>query len=156
MVQHGVDSLTLESRYHAEQENPGSPDPPHLEGPKQPKHHRKEPARPIRPEDHVKVRKGDSEADQLTVLFSHGHQLGDHNRLELLREVIDLMLGHGYKAPVLFPSRVVELLNPLHLALKVSHIQGSERDPLALANHFGRSGQALGHWYVAFLTPTLV
>ena len=85
------------------------------------------------PEDHVEIGQRDAEADDLAVLLRDRHQLRDHHRLELLGQVVDLVVGHRDEAPVLLPGGVVELLDPLHLALEVLHVERPEGDAHAAA-----------------------
>ena len=97
----------------------------------------------FRAENDVEIRQRDAEADDLAVLLRDRHQLRDHDRLELLGEVVDLVLGHGHEAPVLLPRRVVELLDALDLAVEVLHVERAERDAHALADELGAAREAL-------------
>ena len=56
----------------------------------------------------------------LAILFRERHQIGNRDRLELLRQVIDLPVGHGEESPVLLPALVVEHLDAIDLGLEVA------------------------------------
>ena len=101
-------------------------------------------------EDDVEVGQGDPEADHLTVLLGHGHELGDHHRPELLRQMIDLVVRHGDKAPVSLPCLVVDPLDGLDLLLEAGHVERANGDAETLADEVGAAGEPLGHRIVEF------
>src|SRR2546425_11343618 len=51
----------------------------------------------------VEVRERHGEPDDFAVALCEAYQVGDDDRLELFREVIDLGLGERHEPPVLLP-----------------------------------------------------
>ena len=156
MVEHRIDALATVLGEHAEEQDARAANLPGLEGPEELEDHRKQAARAVPAEHYVEIRQRDPEPDDLTVLLGDRHQLRDHHRLELVRQVIDLVTGHRHEAPVLLPGRVVQLLDPLHLAVEVLHVQRPEGDPHPLPDQLGAPRQALGHGDVPLLAAPLV
>src|SRR5438034_10202131 len=90
-----------------------------------------DPARRVVLQGDVEVRERHGEPDDLAVALREAYQVGDDDRLELFREVIDLGLGERHEPPVLLPRPVVERLDQLHLfpaALPVERPQGRSEE----------------------------
>ena len=62
----------------------------------------------------------------------------------------------GTKPQFFSHAGVVELLDPLHLALEVLHVERTERDALPLPDQLGAAGQPLGNGDVVLLAAALV
>ncbi len=95
----------------------------------------------------------EAEPDHPAILLRDRDQLGDHDRPELLGQVVDLVVGHGDEAPVLLPGQVVHGLDPLDLAVEVLEVEGTDGDAHALADQLGSAGEPLGDRNVLLSLP---
>ena len=85
----------------------------------------------------VEIGERQREGDDLAVLFDEGNQLRNHHRLELRRQVVDFVIGHRKKAPILLPRLVIEHLDPLHLAFEFVQLERPDREAQALTDQVG-------------------
>ncbi len=111
---------------------------------------------PIALEDLVEVGQHEPEPDHLAVLLGERDDIRNDDRLELLREMIDLVVGHRDEAPVLLPRRVVELLDALDVALEVLHVERTKSDALALPDQLRAARESLGNRDVLLHAAALV
>ena len=74
-----------------------------------------------------------------------GMRSGMIDRLELLGQVIDLVVGHGDEAPVLLPGAVVERLDQLDLLVEPLHVDRPEGHAHPGLHDLHRPGQPLVH-----------
>src|SRR5437588_710062 len=92
---------------------------------------REEPAAADAAHGFVGVRKHEGDAHGLAILLGEESQVGVEDLLEVLRQVLDLGLGHRREAPVAGPRRVVHLEEAVDLGVEVVHAHGAQLDVAA-------------------------
>src|SRR5439155_21369645 len=93
------------------------------------------------PEADADVGHADGEADRLVANFREQRCLRHDERLPLVREVIELSLGKGNKAPVFFLRLIVDFAKPSAFVAEIFEISRANRDRPAPAKPRGELPQ---------------
>src|ERR1041385_66523 len=85
-----------------------------------------QPSRAVVQQRQIEIGQTHRKSHDFAATLGENDEVRHDDRLQLLREMIDLGVGERDEAPVLFPRAVVELLDELHLVVKPLHVERSE------------------------------
>ena len=74
--------------------------------------------------------RGKRKTRQLAFDLGDVAEIGVQDHLQILRQVLEFLVGHGHGAPVLRPRRVIHLLDAPDLAIIVPHVHLADREAI--------------------------